>query len=80
MTCRSCAERRKRMRERLAKKKAKGQVVQAAAIGAVLAVTEVAGKVIGIHGEVEDERQHEAARSESGSGAREGRENQGSSG
>jgi len=42
------------MRELRDKKAAKGKKVQAAALGAVLAVTEAAGKALGIHGEVED--------------------------
>jgi len=43
--------------EKRRKKQEQGKPVQAAALGAVLAVTEVAGKALGIHGEVEDERE-----------------------
>ena len=53
--CSACERRKRKLQALKDKKKAKGQQVQAAAIGAVLAVTEVAGKVI--HGEVEDGRE-----------------------
>lgn len=56
MGCSACAKRRRALQDKIKKKKAKGQAVQAAAIGAVLAVTQAAGKAMGIHGEVEDER------------------------
>ena len=42
------------MAEKRRKKQEQGKPVQAAALGAVLAVTEAAGKALGIHGEVED--------------------------
>lgn len=51
MACKACERRRKALQEKLAAKKAKGQKVQAAAIGAVLTVTEAAGKALGIQGE-----------------------------
>ena len=41
------------MAEKRRKKQEQGKPVQAAALGAVLAVTEAAGKALGIHGEVE---------------------------
>ena len=56
MPCKPCAQRRKEWKARQEAKRAKGQAVQAAAIGAALAVTEAVGTAIGIHGEVEDER------------------------
>ena len=52
MTCRSCAERRRKLQRERLRKAEEGRKVQAAALGAVLAVTEVAGKILG----VEDER------------------------
>ena len=52
MTCRSCAERRRKLQREKLRKAEEGRKVQAAALGAVLAVTEVAGKILG----VEDER------------------------
>lgn len=55
MACKPCAARRKAMQAKRQKKLAESKPVQAAAIGAVLAVTEVAGKALGIHGEVEDD-------------------------
>lgn len=58
MSCRSCAERRKRLLAAQAEKKAKRQALRAAAIGAVLVVTEAAGKALGIGEETQDvERQ-----------------------
>lgn len=57
MSCRPCAERRKRLLERRAQKKKQGKVVQAATIGAVLAVTQAAGKVLGIGEGTEDGNQ-----------------------
>lgn len=60
MGCSACAERRRKLKEKLAEKKARKQGVQAAAITAVLAITEVAGKAIGIKGE-EDERDTQAS-------------------
>ena len=44
------------MAEKRRKKQEQGKPVQAAALGAVLAVTEAAGKALGIHGEADDER------------------------
>lgn len=55
MGCKSCAERRKRLLAAQAEKKAKRQALRAAAIGAVLVVTEAAGKALGI-GEEPNER------------------------
>lgn len=51
MTCKSCQERRIRLNRERAKRSKQGKVVQAAAIGAFLAVTEVAAKVVGIDGD-----------------------------
>lgn len=56
MACGPCARRRKALAAKREQKKAQGKPVQAAALGAVLAVSEAAGKVMGIHGEVEDGR------------------------
>ena len=44
------------MAEKRRKKQEQGKPVQAAALGAVLAVSEAVGQTLGIHGEVEDER------------------------
>jgi hypothetical protein len=55
VSCKSCAERRKRLQAAQAEKKAKRQALRAAAIGAVLVVTEAAGKALGI-GEGTNER------------------------
>ena len=52
--CSSCAKRREKLKCLREKKKAKDQGLQAAAIGAVLAVTEAAGKVLGIGEDTED--------------------------
>lgn len=52
MGCKACEARRRKLAALKAKKQAKNQTVQAAAIGAVLAVSEAVGKAI--HGEVED--------------------------
>ena len=54
VTCRSCAERRRRLLLERQRKKEEGRKVQAAALGAVLVVTEVAGKALGIKGEDDD--------------------------
>ena len=54
MACTPCARRRKAAQKAREKKAAEGKKLQAAAIGAALAVTEAVGKAIGIHGEVED--------------------------
>ena len=59
MGCKACERRRKALAERRAKAKARGRKVEAAAIGAVLAASEAAGKALGIHGEVEDERRED---------------------
>lgn len=48
MTCKSCAERRRKLAELKAAKKAKRQFFQAGAIGAVLKVSDL------INGEVKD--------------------------
>lgn len=53
MVCKACERRRKALAEKRRKKQEQGKPVQAAALGAVLAVTEAAGKALGIHGEVE---------------------------
>lgn len=55
MGCKSCAERRKRLLAAQAEKKAKRQALRAAAIGAVLVVTEAAGKALGIGEEIDSE-------------------------
>lgn len=54
MGCSACERRRKQLQALKDKKAAKGKKVQAAALGAALAVSEAVGKAI--HGEVEDER------------------------
>lgn len=56
MACKSCQERRIRLNRERALKSKRGKVVQAAAIGAVLAVTEAAGRIMGIRddGEVQE--------------------------
>ena len=59
MACKACERRSKALAERRAKAKARGRKVEAAAIGAVLAASEAAGKALGIHGEVEDERRED---------------------
>lgn len=48
MGCKACERRRKALAEKRRKKQAQGKQVQAAAIGAALAVTEAVGKAIGI--------------------------------
>lgn len=57
--CSRCAKRRKAIEARKALLKSRGKKVQAATLGAVLAVTEAAGKIIGITGEEEHERHPE---------------------
>lgn len=66
MGCSACAKRRKALLAKRKQKQAQGKPVQAAALGAVLAVSEAAGKVIGIHGEVEheDDQEHGAEASD----------------
>lgn len=54
MACKPCAERRRILREKLLAKTKARKHVQAAAIGAVLAVTEAAGKALGIGEETQD--------------------------
>lgn len=54
MACGPCARRRKALIAKQKQKQAQSKPVQAAALGAVLAVTAAAGKVMGIHGKVED--------------------------
>lgn len=66
MGCRPCARRRKALEAKRKAKAEQGKPVQAAALGAVLAATEAVGKVIGIHGEVEDDLHGETSGSESG--------------
>lgn len=65
MTCRSCAERRRRLLLERQRKKEEGRKVQAAALGAVMAVTEVAGKALGIKGE-DDGRDSNGTEQDSG--------------
>ena len=48
MGCKACERRRKALAEKLRKKQEQGKPVQAAALGAVLAVSEAVGKVIDI--------------------------------
>lgn len=45
--CRACQKRRKLLEAKLLAKKARGKTVQAAAIGAVLDVTGLVGKIMG---------------------------------
>lgn len=66
MACSACAKRRKALLAKRKQKQAQGKPVQAAALGAVLAVTEAAGKVMGIHGEVEDADNQDTAGIQSG--------------
>lgn len=47
MTCKSCAERRRLLREKLLAKTKARKHVQAAAISAVLVASEAVGKVLG---------------------------------
>lgn len=67
MSCRSCAERRKRLQAAQAEKKAKRQALRAAAIGAVLVVTEAAGKALGIGEETNERNGQDGGSPESGS-------------
>ena len=55
--CSKCAKRRKKIEALRAKRQAQGKPVQAAALGAVLAVSEAVGQTLGILGEVEDDDQ-----------------------
>ena len=54
MGCKACERRRKALAEKRRQKQEQGKPVQAAALGAVLAVSEAAGKALGINGEMED--------------------------
>lgn len=63
MGCKACERRRKALQALKDKKAAKGKKIQAAALGAVLAVSEAAGKAI--HGEVGDETGGQAGDSDS---------------
>ena len=54
MGCKACERRRKALAEKRRKKQEQGKPVQAAALGAVLAVSEAVGKTLGVNGEVED--------------------------
>lgn len=56
MGCKACERRRKALAEKRRQKQEQGKPVQAAALGAVLAVTEAVGNAIGINGEAGDER------------------------
>lgn len=68
MGCKPCARRRKALEAKRKAKAEQGKPVQAAALGAVLAATEAVGKVIGIHGEVEDGELGRAGTGASGAG------------
>lgn len=54
MSCRSCAERRKRLQVKRLEKKQARKPIQAAAIGAVIAVSGAVGQVLGIGEDTED--------------------------
>lgn len=58
MTCSGCAKRRAKLQALRDRKKQKGQQTQAAALGAVLAVTDTAAKVLGIKGEDSGREDH----------------------
>ena len=72
MGCKACERRRKALAEKRRKKQEQGKPVQAAALGAVLAVSEAAGKALGIHGEEphvkdrDDARRNEGVQTSSG--------------
>lgn len=55
MGCSACARRRARLEAKREQKQAQGKQIQAAALGAVLAVTETVGKAIGASGEVQND-------------------------
>lgn len=57
MSCKSCAERRKKFQALREAKKLKRQGIQAVAIGAVLGAFEAGGKMLGINGEEDNEGQ-----------------------
>ena len=61
MACSACEKRRRMLKALKDKKKLKGQRVQAAALGAVLAVSEAAGKALGIEASNGTDRDSEAA-------------------
>ena len=61
MPCSACAKRRAKLQALREKKRLRGQKVQAVALGAVLAVSETAGKVMGIGEDTEDEREESEA-------------------
>lgn len=48
MTCKPCAERRKKWLAKKQEKRDKGNKIQAAAIGAALAATDLASKALGL--------------------------------
>ena len=51
MGCKACERRRKALAEKRRKKQEQGKPVQAAALGAVLAVSEAVGKALGVETE-----------------------------
>lgn len=55
MGCSACARRRKALEAKRKAKQAQGKPLQAAALGAVLAVSETVGKAIGAQGEVQND-------------------------
>lgn len=59
MACKSCAARRKALAVKKQQKQAQGKTVQAAVLSAVLAVSDAAGKVTAMRGEVESENNRE---------------------
>lgn len=67
MTCQSCAERRAKWKKKLAEKKAKRQGLQAAGIGAALAITELGGKVLGISDGPDSQQDEQSGSAEVGS-------------
>ena len=58
--CNQCAKRRKAIEARKALLKNRGKKVQAATLGAVLAVTETVGNVFGITGEEGEHDEHDS--------------------
>lgn len=71
--CKACQKRRKLLEAKLLAKQAKGKRVQAAAIGAVLAVTEAVGQSLGIGEDTEDGARDSGITEPSSSGSREDR-------
>lgn len=67
MTCTACAKRRAKLKALREEKKLKRQGLQAAAIGAVLVVTEAAGKALGIGEETNERDGQDSGSPESGS-------------